>query len=40
VGNTSKGITYSVHHPQFDVDEEALKIGTGILSYQLIQLLK
>jgi amidohydrolase len=27
VGNTSKGITYAVHHPRFDVDIESLKIG-------------
>ena len=27
VGNASKGITYAVHHPRFDVDIESLKIG-------------
>jgi len=27
VGNASKGITYAVHHPRFDVDIDSLKIG-------------
>jgi amidohydrolase len=27
VGNPSKGITYAVHHPRFDVDTDSLKIG-------------
>jgi amidohydrolase len=27
VGNSSKGITYAVHHPRFDVDIDSLKIG-------------
>lgn len=27
VGNASKGITYAVHHPRFDVDINSLKIG-------------
>jgi amidohydrolase len=27
VGNASKGITYAVHHPWFDVDIDSLKIG-------------
>ncbi|MEY3592951.1 MAG: hypothetical protein RLZZ38_1945, partial [Bacteroidota bacterium] len=27
VGNEQKGITYAVHHPRFDIDEQALEIG-------------
>lgn len=26
-GNAAKGLTYAVHHPQFDIDEAALEIG-------------
>jgi amidohydrolase len=26
-GNTAKGLTHAVHHPQFDIDEAALEIG-------------
>lgn len=32
-GNAEKGTTYSVHHPNFDVDEDALKISTGLMAY-------
>lgn len=32
-GNKEKGTTYSVHTPNFDVDEDALKISTGLMSY-------
>jgi len=32
-GNVDKGTTYSVHHPNFDVDEDALKISTGLMAY-------
>jgi amidohydrolase len=39
-GNKSKGITHKVHHAQFDIDEEALKIGMGLLAYQAISQLK
>lgn len=35
-GNTSKGISYKVHHPKFDIDENALKIGMGFMAYQAI----
>lgn len=31
--NEEKGITSSVHTPTFDIDEEALKIGPGLMSY-------
>ena len=33
VGNQQKGINKSVHHPQFEVDEDALKIGVGLMTY-------
>ena len=33
VGNKQKGITHSVHHPQFDIDEEALTHGMGTMAY-------
>jgi amidohydrolase len=26
-GNSSKGLTHAVHHPQFDIDENALEVG-------------
>lgn len=32
-GNTAKGTTYSVHTPNFDVDEDALKVSTGLMAY-------
>jgi hippurate hydrolase len=27
VGNQEKGIVHAVHHPRFDIDEQALEIG-------------
>lgn len=33
VGNKAKGIVHSVHHPQFNIDEDALKTGMGLLAY-------
>lgn len=32
-GNKERGITSSVHTPTFDVDEESLKISTGLMAY-------
>lgn len=32
-GNKEKGTTYSVHTPNFDIDEDALKISTGLMAY-------
>jgi amidohydrolase len=32
-GNVEKGTSYSVHHPNFDIDEDALKISTGLMAY-------
>jgi amidohydrolase len=33
VGNSKKGITHSVHHPKFDIDERALEIGSGLMAF-------
>jgi amidohydrolase len=35
--NVSKGITSHIHTPTFDVDEEALKIGPGLMAWMTIQ---
>ena len=32
-GNKSKGIESGVHTPTFDVDENAIEIGIGIMAY-------
>ena len=32
-GNPEKGITSPIHTPTFDVDEECLKVGMGVLAY-------
>lgn len=32
-GNAEKDTCYSVHHPNFDIDEDALKISTGLMAY-------
>jgi hippurate hydrolase len=32
-GNPAKGITSSVHSSTFDIDEEALKTGMGLMAY-------
>lgn len=32
VRNENKGITYGVHHPKFDIDHEALKIGMQMMA--------
>ncbi|MGB9867911.1 MAG: M20 metallopeptidase family protein [Bacillota bacterium] len=29
-GNEAKGITYPQHHPQYDIDEDALELGTRL----------
>ncbi|ACF14148.1 amidohydrolase [Chloroherpeton thalassium ATCC 35110] len=33
VGNEEKGIVHNIHSTHFDIDEEALRIGTGFVSY-------
>lgn len=35
--NEAKGITSSVHTPTFDIDEEALEIGPGLMAYLAIK---
>ena len=32
VRNESKGITFGVHHPRFNIDNEALKVGVQLMS--------
>jgi amidohydrolase len=32
-GNKEKDTCYSVHTPRFDIDEDALKVSTGLMSY-------
>ncbi len=32
-GNIDRGITAGVHNPNFDIDEEALKTGMGLIAY-------
>lgn len=32
-GNAAKNTQYSVHTPTFDIDEDALKISTGLMAY-------
>ena len=32
-GNEKKGITSPVHTPTFDIDEEALRTGVGLMAY-------
>ena len=36
-GNAAKGITHSVHTPKFDIDEDALKISTGLMAYLAVK---
>ncbi len=33
VGNTQKGISHLVHTPYFNIDEDSLEIGVGLMSY-------
>ncbi len=35
--NQEKGIVHGVHNPQFNVDEAALKIGSGLMAWLAIQ---
>jgi amidohydrolase len=39
VRNEARGIVHSVHHPQFDIDEDALPIGAGMMSWLAINVL-
>jgi amidohydrolase len=36
-GNVARGITSSVHTPTFDIDEKALEIGAGLMSWLAIR---
>jgi metal-dependent amidase/aminoacylase/carboxypeptidase family protein len=40
VGNPMKNIIYPLHHKLFDIDEDALLIGTKIMASSTIRLLK
>lgn len=37
VRNESKGITSNLHTPTFDVDEDAIKVGVGLMAWLAIQ---
>jgi amidohydrolase len=37
--NEAKGITFGVHHPNFDIDEDALENGAGLLAYLAVKCL-
>lgn len=37
VRNENLGIVYGVHHPKFDVDTNALKVGAGLMAYIAMQ---
>ena len=39
-GNKEKGITSSIHTPTFDIDEEALKTGMGLMAYLALERLR
>lgn len=36
-GNAAKGITAYVHSPHFDIDEDALKLGPGLMAWMATQ---
>ena len=36
VRNEAKGIVHGVHHPRFDIDPEALKIGMQVMCLSVI----
>lgn len=40
VRNEARGIVHGVHHPGFDIDEEALALGVGMMSWLALQELK
>jgi amidohydrolase len=37
--NQAKGITFGVHHPNFDIDDDALENGAGLLAYLAVNCL-
>lgn len=38
--NEAKGITHGLHTPKFDIDEDALKLSTGLMAWVTLQQLK
>jgi amidohydrolase len=38
IRNEAKGIVHSVHHPNFNIDEDALQIGAATMAYVALQL--
>jgi len=36
-GNADKGTTHAVHTPNFNIDEDALAIGTGLMAYLAVK---
>lgn len=40
IRNEAKGITAGVHTPNFDIDEDALEVGAGLMAYIALQELK
>lgn len=36
-GNKAKDTYYSVHTPNFDIDEDALKVSTGLMAYMAVK---
>ena len=40
VRNEARGIVHGVHHPGFDIDEDALPLGVGMMSWLALQELK
>ncbi|MFN0274378.1 MAG: hypothetical protein ACKVPJ_01430 [Chitinophagales bacterium] len=39
-GNTAKGITSNIHTPTFNIDEDALPIGMGMMAWHAVEELK
>lgn len=39
VGNREKGITSSLHNPTFNIDEDVLKISSGLMAYLAVKLM-
>jgi amidohydrolase len=40
IRNQEKGIVHSVHHPRFDIDEEAMREGAGLMAFIAMQQLE
>src|SRR5699024_8277598 len=40
VGNVAKGITSNVHTPTFNIDEQAIETGMGLMAYLGLKLLE